>query len=234
MNKGRVLGIIVTLCVMGQYGVQRIKKFYTRPTFFELCHPQSLSYLSCESCFDLQNFLSQQKTSFGNAFYCEKAVLQKFPVLKKIMMRYKQGKFVANVTVARPLVVFNDYYVLTDTDQLVDSSFWDPSVLAKIPHITVAFDAQLTQENKLFLKKIGYEFKDIYHVEWINESFIKFHDARYPRITVLGSCSSNSNFLLHQVCADLKEEIVKKEISKRKSDWYIDLRFKNQIIVFRG
>ncbi len=234
MNKGRVIGIVVTLCLMSQYGVQRIKKFYSHPTFFTLFHPESLSCLSADCCFDLQSFLSQQKTTFSNAFCCKKVVLEQFPALKKIVMRYKQGVFVADVTVARPLALFNDQYVLTDTNRLVDSSFWNGSVLEKIPHLTVASCAELTEENKLFLKNISREVQGLYQVEWIDESFVKFRDARYPRITLLGSCSTNSDLLLHYVCADLKEEIVKKETSKRKSDWYIDLRFKNQIIVFRG
>lgn len=234
-HKLKTISLVLSICIIAYSIKNKIKITASTPIHFVVAHHSVLSPLSLTTRSHLHAFFDQHYSQFFHSKNCIADILKQFPVLKKVTLEYKQGSFIAHLDAARPVALFNNQTVLTDHDQLTDCSLWNPETLLTIPHIKVTDTTEITLTQKHFLKKLAYEVKDLYHIEWVHDSLIKFHDSRYPRITILGSTNTDSKVVLQQACLDLKEKISKEKTGRKgQNDWCIDVRFKNQMIVFPG
>ncbi len=235
MKRGLKLGVFVTICLFGSLVGKKVKNLFTHPVFFTLSPHSSLALVSSEAHFHLRSFLSQQQTAFSDSSACAQVLVKQFSFLKKAKIEFQKGKFSAYVQAARPVLMLNEQFVLTDHDHLVVRSMWNPDCLRDIPSLTVTDISALSQSGKVSLKRLGYALRDSYQVEWMSDLLVKFRDPQFPRVTVLGDAGTQPEQLLNSCCAQLKSEIMKKKISRKgPNDWCIDVRFKNQMIVFPG
>ncbi len=230
---GKKVRILFLVLVAG--GVV-LKKQLAHTVFFTLSPYAQLTPLAPEYGQQIASFVAQQQTSFCQVKRCLTTTLHQFPVLKKITLSCMKGRCVVHVQAARPLLVVNEHHVLTDTHQLVDQSVWKQEVLDTLPSVTVSdllVVASPVHEQQL--KKLAYAFHKKYHIAWLDESDIRFQDASEPRITLIGCSTTEPDLVLTQVSNQLKESLLsRKTKGNGLAQWCIDVRFKNQIIVFLG
>jgi hypothetical protein len=217
------------------YAGVKVKQQLKRPVTFVLSRHAHLKGLSADHRAHIASFISQQQALFYKASSCS-AVLQKaFPVLKKIQLSYNKGRCLVSACAARPVLCINDHAVLTDTQCIVDRGVWDQKVLEALPAIKIAEGVTLSDGDFQVVKTLGYALAGLYQVEWFDESYIALHDVQHPRITVISSTAVKPIVIVSQVTDQLKESLLtRKKKGKYLSEWCIDVRFKNQMIVFPG
>lgn len=235
MKKGLKIGVFIIVSVLGSLVGRKIKNLCTRPVFLTLSSSPSLALLSPEVQNHLRSFISQQRTSFDASSVCACLLKNSFPVLKNVKLSFKHGRFLVYAQVAKPLLIINDQYVVTDTQRFVERTCWSDAALIDVPRVTVADHTTLSLSSLKALTRLSYGLKDAYHISWIDDSLVKFYDPAYPRATLIGNAATQPEQLCNSRCAQLKSEIMKKKTSRKgPNDWCIDVRFKNQMIVFPG
>ena len=213
-----------------------LHKKFSSPVFFTLCHDTSLSSFHPDHCSDIASFIGQQQTRFCNAQACAKSLLQQFTSLKKITLSFADGKYIVHAQAARPVLRVNTDSVLTDAGQLAPACLWRQEVVLELPSITVEDTAVLFSEKyKSQLKKWAYAFDKQYAITWFDESYSTFKSLSTPTITVIGCAATEPDNVLTYVTDHLKESLVaRKSKGKTVAQWCIDVRFKNQMIVYLG
>lgn len=232
--KARVMAGLV-MCAVA-FGGRLFFTDFTQQKFpFVLSASSSLSNLSPDQYRVIQSFLAEQTTRIADSHLCGQELLHRFSALKTVTMNYKQGKCIVRLKTARPVALFNDQLVLTDRDTLIPCAVWKEELLQELPRITVADMRAVTKQHQLFLKQLARTVQGKYTVEWNDELLIKFHDQKNPRITLLGSSLTDPQVLLHPFCDDLKKKIKEEKMRGTvQRDWCIDMRFKNQMVVYMG
>ena len=239
MKISTVLGLV--FLALGAYGGWCVYRFYkdAGPQCV-LSDASSLSLLSSSTSKKLNSFFKKQGRKYEHASLFCAALQQEFPVLKAVTCEQKNSKKVMiTVTCARPLFVVNEGTVLTELEKEVPASVYAPELVATLAHFTVAQyepGSGLSQDCILYVKGLPTTLTNLYDVEWVDDSLIKFHDKQYPEIMVLGCAETHGERLLHYSCDVLKMALLERKPSRkgRKDDWVIDMRFKGQVVVFPG
>jgi hypothetical protein len=240
--KIRFLGIFfVVLMSVGGYTVVCVRHFYATPSpTFVLSPFSQISMLSADCAKRLKVFFSAYKKTQVSSADFSAALKKEFPVLKKITFAYKHAKkTVVTVQGAQPVLVFNNQVAFTDQTTHVRQSDFDPSLLATLPHFSVAPSQNgysFSPECIRYAYELDPAVHALYDVEWIDSSLIKFHHKKHAQIMVLGSVDTTAETILEPACGEIIAVLLERKPSRKKEkyDWCIDRRFKGQMIVFPG
>ena len=265
MKRVGIVGLFfITLISLSGYTVLCVRHFYatTSHTFVLSGHSQ-ISSLSVDCKKRLRLFFTAHKSFHQSPEHFSAELKKQFPALKKTTFAYKsQKKTIVTVQSARPLFVFNNQIALTDQKTLVAQTDFEQSVLAELPHFSVAHvesHQPFPQECIEYARALDPAVHAFYDVEWVDSSLIKFHDKQHPQITVLGCAQTKAETILQPECREVTVALLERKPSKHSAvsasasksygvashssgaaakvnsyDWFIDRRFKGQMIVFPG
>ena len=163
-----------------------------------------------------------------------------FPIIKKIsVISNTQGHWTITIIPVTPLVGINEAFVLTCNRSVVMRKQFGASVCNQVPSINVAdFDQSVPLSDECIDFALAYHKKpaDWCLVEWHNPEVIYLHDKEFEKAHVLTDKETAINFSLYAY-QQIKQDLLAKELPKKrfekKSEWMVDVRFKNQIIVFQ-
>ncbi len=241
MKKGVVISVFLGMSLSALLGWRywediRVKTV-CRPTFLCVpsCHVKSL--LSEQSIEKIQHFFNKHSSGYSSCKACADQLQKTFPWIQKVSFEHtKNSVYKVSLAISDPCCCINSEKILTSSYHLTDQSMWLSSVLKNLPHITVKKGASVDEWGS-YVKNLSHAITDQYAVEWVTKSRIYFRDKKDDSRTVLlSSADSSVELLLQRECIQLKESLQARiPVSKgQKRDWIIDLRFKNQIIVFEG
>lgn len=248
----------VALISFGGYAVLSVRHFYTATSHqCVLSSHSQISSLSADCKKRLRAFFVAHASSQLSPDCFSTELKKQFPVLKKITFSYKsQKKTLVTAQAAYPLFVFNNQVVLTDQKTQTSPLDFDISIVKKIPHFSVVQfeDNQLISEECIeYIWGLDPMVHALYDIEWIDKTLIKFHDKKHPQITVLGCADTKAETVADSACRELTKVLLERKshrkIGKRTvaldncgalakvnscEGWFIDRRFKGQMIVFPG
>lgn len=237
MKRGLIIVVFLAGCSGWYYVQHTLLTTACQPKFVFTLSSHVRSFLSEQCCNRLQQFFDEHADSYASCKTCADELKKAFPCIKQVSFEHtKKATHALSITIDSPCCRINEASVLTSADQLVDRADWATTALEKLPQFTVA-DGQPVGQWASYLKQLPRSVSDAYAVHWVKRSHIYFRDKKNDSRTVfLAAANTPGDFIEHQKCLQLKETLEERKSSRKgqKKEWTIDLRFKNQIIVFEG
>ena len=222
------------------FGTNRvIKKIYTIPL------PKKIS-LRIDSQFSkefkerLHLFaIEHQKLSFTPDFLSD-TLKRTFPAIESVIVKnyFSDDTHVA-LKGAYPVALVNNDFILTSNNVLVHKNVYPEQKHKDLPLFYVAQTTKdkqrlyLSSVCKKFIKTFYRSLLQKYEVQWVNGTLIQLRDRNYPKLTLLVDSTTAVTEQVKTAYARIKEKKMQQQIqSKRGRDWFVDARFRNQMIIF--
>lgn len=160
-------------------------------------------------------------------------VQETFPAVKAVQVSTGPGSSLrVQVTPHDPVAVLNDKKILTKAGTLFNVTDLQDSLVAHLPTIAITQKdkplLQVSDSCRRFINRcLGNLAKD-YTVMWYDPTRVELKDKKDAQFTVLATHDTNFSEELLQQYERLKEKVK----ANGKARWYVDVRFKNQMIVF--
>jgi hypothetical protein len=216
----------------------KIKKLYTRPM------PKKFS-LRVDSRFSkkmserLTTFAKEhEKVSLSSHFFSLLAK-ETFPAIESITLKnHIAGQVLAKVKAAKPLALVNKDFVLASNNRLVERDTFPEHDVKELPAFYVSQtlkhkeQLELSGRCKAFIRQFDRSLLKKYDVQWVNGTLVLLRDHKHPNMTMLIDDKTNVTPSLRLAYEGVKEKNLKKQTKSKGRDWFVDMRFRNQVIVF--
>lgn len=140
------------------------------------------------------------------------------------------------VTSHVPVFRLNNKHVFLKTGGISDGTDFREEEIAQLP--LISFDVKGKVKDyplgamQQWTKKITISLFEDYEVTWCDESYILFKDKNAKNISLIAEMNTDFTQELLQSCIAIKSKIMERKNSSAQA-WFIDVRFKNQIVAFR-
>ncbi|MFT6765581.1 MAG: hypothetical protein ACJAZS_000460 [Alteromonas naphthalenivorans] len=236
-----VRGVIqISILFFGCLGTRSaIKRMYAAPL------PKKIS-LHIDSHFSktlkerLNTFATEhQKLSFSAGLLNE-LIKETFPVVESVTLKnYFSGDAQVFLKGAYPIALVNDDFILTSNNALVRKDVYP---VIKHKDLPLFYAAQTVKDKeqlylssacKKFIKTFDRSLLQEYEVQWVNGTLVQLRDRKHARFTLLINGKTDVTQKIKTAYARIKDKKMYQQTqSKRGRDWFVDARFRNQIIVF--
>jgi hypothetical protein len=161
---------------------------------------------------------------------------QEFPEISHMQAEICSADTICfHAQVAKPVFLFNDQLVISDTQVSSKKENVDLDILTCLPKLY----SKNSQEYGLmlaFIQEIPKELTKNYTITWFDKNQIVFKSQEHEDMSCLVSASLIPTVQLFQNCHDLHNQNFKKGSKKKNNKTMVeyDIRFKNQIIIKSG
>lgn len=163
-----------------------------------------------------------------------------FPVLESVTFKnYLSDNLQAILKGAYPVALINDDLVLASNNAVVYKEIYPELLYKDLPLFRVALTAKdkerlyLSNACKKFITTFDRSLLQEYEVQWINETLVQLYDRNYPQLTLLVDTQTKLEESIKTAYASIREKKLHQPIQpKRGRGWFVDARFRNQMIVF--
>lgn len=160
-----------------------------------------------------------------------------FPAIDTVSVTsFHDGRVAVFLTAHTPLMCINKTHLFFKKGGVGDVGDFKQEIIHTLPTIMVAKKDEVpVYVSKKFEQwaRAAQPFLFSNHdVMWSDESYIIFKDKKDPAISLIGSASLDLTQELFDACEGVKKKIIEKQ-EKHRGIWFIDMRFKNQIVAFR-
>ena len=189
----------------------------------------------------------------------EKLVFERFSCVKKLAVtkNYKiknceqqQGEkclsWHIQVIPVMPQVLCNSNLLWACTTMLVSREYFKDQVVCDLPALTIAppefadshaGNIHVSQECVGYLKNFNKQEHAWCSCTWMNNQKIELQDKKHERITVLTDAHTGFDFS-HDAYQNIQKIVLEQEQKQARkknklAHWVVDVRFKNQMIVFQ-
>lgn len=164
-----------------------------------------------------------------------------FPSIDTFAVRsYLTGLTQIILTSAKPIALINKKYVLLSNNNLVAYDIFSENNLSHLPSFAVEQSLKdketynISDRCKKFVRTFDQSLLKNYEVQWIHETEIILHDKKYPQISMVIDDTIAVTPALQLAYQEVRTQKLEKETKSKGRDWFIDVRFRKQIIVFPG
>lgn len=183
----------------------------------------------------LISFAREQEKITTSPALLSQIVKEQFPAVKKVKIKSSiDGNIRLVVAAQRPLVLINNDYILTRAGTLIRAHDIENEQVKRLPQLTIAQKDKgalyVSDECQRFIHHIENNLYNSYSVTWFDPSRIELQDKQTQHFTLLASNETVFSNTLFAQYEKLKEEVGCKPGTRKR--WYVDVRFKNQIILF--
>ncbi len=162
-----------------------------------------------------------------------------FPAISAVTLRSSlTGQTQVTLTSAKPVALINKECVLANNNQLVEYDVFPEESIKHLPLFHVAQSQKdretfnLSDRCKKFVRTFDRSLLEKYEVQWVHETEIMLQDKQYPRVSMLIDDATTLTPALQLAYQEVRNKMLEKETKSKGRDWLIDVRFRNQIIVF--
>lgn len=179
-----------------------------------------------------------EKVSLSSPFF---SVLAKetFPAIESIILKsHIAGEVEAKVKAAKPLAIVNKDFILASNNQLVGRDTFCEQDVNELPAFYVSQTSkdkeqlELSEKSKVFIRKFDRSLLQNYEVQWVNGTLVLMQDHKHPNITMLVDEHTRITPDLHLAYEQVKKKKLCQQAKAGGRSWFVDMRFKNQVIVF--
>ena len=181
-------------------------------------------------------FAKEQEKVFATPVVLTRVIKETFSSVQDVTIRSSHnGRFSILLTAHVPLFRFNDDSVLFKKGGVGNESDFKKEYVSSLARIT--FDtkdelkSQLSNVVGQWTRRVDSHLFKNYEVTWSDESCIFLKDKKFKNISLIGETNTYFTQELLDLCEMVKEKITAKKESFRRT-WFIDVRFKNQIVAF--
>lgn len=183
--------------------------------------------------------VEHQKVSLSANLLTE-LIKETFPVIESVILKNHLSDHVQVVLKgAHPVALVNENLVLTSNNAVV---YKDVYPVEKYKNLPLLHAAQSTKDKeqlylsvacKKFIKTFDRSLLQEYEVQWINGTLVQLRDRKYPKLTLLIDTQTDVTRTIKTAYVCIREKKMHQQIQpKRGRGWFVDARFRNQIIVF--
>lgn len=183
--------------------------------------------------------LEHQKVSLSTGLLND-LIKTTFPVIESVTVKNSlSGTMQAALKGAYPVALVNDDFILASNNALMHKDVYPVREHKNLPLFYAAQSTKdkerlyLSHNCKKFIKTFDRSLLKEYEVQWINGTLIQLRDRKNPQITML---IDNKTAITDQMKAGylkIKEKKMLQQVQpKRGRGWFVDARFRNQMIVF--
>lgn len=239
MKKFRgVFQFTILFCICwGAHGF--IKKKYAAPLPKKISI-QVDSHFSKEFKEKMQLFAQEHKKISLSAAILSELIKETFPVVESVILKnYLSDHVKITLKGAYPVALLNDDLVLASNNALVYRNVFSIENYNNLPLLHVAQSTKdkeqlyLSDACKKFIKTFDRSLLEEYEMQWINGTLIQLRDRKHPKLTLLIDAQTEVTDAVKTAYASIREKKLHQQTqSKRGRGWFVDARFRNQMIVF--
>lgn len=162
-----------------------------------------------------------------------------FPCIEHgIILKKTCGTLDITLSCCKPWRRINDNLILSHEGAIISATIFNEHLLAEIPTITLASTPeQNVVENEactLFLQNLSLDVCKQFDITWISKTKSILQDKQQPQFSIMVHNDQQLTDSLLSICDHIKNDLNSKGFFKgtRSGQWFADVRFKNQIIVY--
>lgn len=221
-----IVSIVILILTVFQF-----KKFYsnikTSDKYFIICDPIFSESLSA----DIKKFInSDLKKKFPQDFTT--LLQKKFPIVESVIIKRKNPDFLIIIlNSCVPIYKINNTLVITKNEKLLPLTNFLPQVTENLENIDIhELSGDLSDDLKLFIKKLNPEIPQDYNITWKNKNYITLKDKTANLVIVFEHNQIITKKLIKNCRNIFREKL--KDLNKANDKQIIaDLRFANQIVI---
>lgn len=180
-----------------------------------------------------------QKVSLSAGLLSE-LIKETFPVIESVTLKHYVSSHVQVILKgARPVALVNDDLVLASNNTLVYKDIYPVEKYKDLPLLYVSQSTKdkerlyLSAACKKFIKMFDGSLLQEYEVQWINGTLVQLRDRKHPKLTLLIDAQTDVTHTVKTAYARIREKKLQQQAKFKKGrGWFVDARFKNQMIVF--
>lgn len=160
-------------------------------------------------------------------------LIKQFPSIENVTIERLPHDIHIMISSVKPLAVLNDFYIVDERGRLNEVMLFSVDSLRSLPHFyfkdKVSVEDCLHQLFITFLKNLDIQVATRYRIEWHDSTAIELQSDEHKDIFLIsGTVGLDKRWQAHS-------EALRKRVRKQgqlRGGQVIDLRFKNQIIVY--
>jgi hypothetical protein len=222
-----LIGLVFTVIHFKKvYGTQRLKTISLgmHHSFSKKIHDRLISFAR-----------EQEKVSTSPALLSE-IIKESFPAVKKVKIHScPDGKITVTVIPYSPLAVVNQEHLLTRLGTLINADDIKSEQVKHLPALVILqkdkAPLQVCTDCRRFISRLERMVYKDYAITWFDKNRVELKDKQEKRFTLLASNQTVFSDALFAQYKKLKQEVGRSKTGVHKH-WYVDVRFKNQIVLF--
>lgn len=216
-----------------------IKKRYAAPL------PKKISvhldaHFSKEFKNKVQAFAHEHQKVSLSANLLSELIKETFPVVESVTLRnYLSDHVKVVLRGGHPVALVNEDLVLASNNALVYRSVYPSEKYKNLPFLHVAQSSKdkkqlyLSDACKKFIKTFDRSLLQEYEMQWINETLIQLRDRKHQKLTLLIDVQTEVTDEVKAAYGRIRDKKLHQQAKlKRGRGWFVDARFRNQMIVF--
>jgi|GEM_PF-6870237 len=203
--------------------------------FHGLLHLCVQGDISSKTFLSLKRSLKELEKTSCTPLLLSTCIKDAFPVIEAVSVNYlsKKNKAVT-VSMSTPSFIINQKYVLTSTGKLVDVDNFTPQQRLSLPTFTVAEEkprALFLDGYRKFIGRCSSDLCERFSVTWYDPTIIALHDKNDFRFILIADEQTEFLPSLLEQCTHI-QKIISSRAKSTGIKWCLDVRFKDQIILF--
>jgi hypothetical protein len=157
---------------------------------------------------------------------------KKFPCIEHVTSE-RQAPGIAHIQIktAKPLLSLNDSMILASDGSFVSKEVFTKAMMKKTIPIACSDLSTMTPALAPSLRFFLNPLLHSYTITWHNDHTTLLHDKQDPWFTVICNAQSAPSDATLIRCEQLKQKLI---ITKSNNNWIADVRFHNQIVVYKN
>jgi hypothetical protein len=185
---------------------------------------------------EMNLFLQKYQTSKINDNRFVADFKKVFSVVDRVTVCKKYNhKTKVQVVPHEPLARVNESHIMTRNGLLVQAGVFAETVQKSLPEITIAQNnqekIQITSACLRFVNRFIKRFYSDFSVTWFDKTKIELKDKKDTQFSLLAFNETEFEEPIFESYNRLKQEVLGRNSSK-KNRWCVDMRFKNQVLLF--
>lgn len=139
------------------------------------------------------------------------------------------------VTPHQPLARVNESHIITRNGRLVQADLFAKSIQESLPKITIVEknqkEVQVSSSCLRFVNRFIQKLYSDFSVTWFDKTKIELKDKKNTQFSLLAFNETQFDQSIFETYNKLKQEVMGRNSSKKKR-WCVDVRFKNQVLLF--
>lgn len=188
----------------------------------------------------IQLFAQEHQKVSLSANLLSELIKETFPVVESVTLRnYLSDHVKITLKGAYPVALLNDDLVLASNNALVYRTVFAVENYNNLPLLYVAQSTKdkqqlyLSDACKKFVKTFDNALLQEYEIQWVNGTLIQLRDRKYPKLTLLIDTQTEVTDTIKTAYARIREKKMQEQTKMKKGrGWFVDARFRNQMIVF--
>jgi len=136
----------------------------------------------------------------------------------------------------KPLSIINNSLVLTEQGYLYNKDIFLSLIIKQLPDITLpSLQKDITKSLVTIMNNIEPVIFSQFTLSWINDTKICLYDKEHRKFSIIFNKNQLPNKKLLHYCAYIKQRLQEQGIlTNTKKNYVTDIRFKDQIVVYRA